>query len=125
MDYLKWKQDIGNIEVWLDEMENMDNDDVGKSLDEVNLLLHLHLELETSLQLENDRVENIIRVTKIEMQMQEIKAQEEMSRKQERDRIMRESDELLKRKEQVRTTRNEKRDEERRRTQEITFPNEG
>ena len=125
MDYLKWKQDIGNIEVWLDEMENMDNDDVGKSLDEVNLLLHLHLELETSLQLENDRVENIIRVTKIEMQMQEIKAQEEMSRKQERDRIMRESDELLKRKEQVRTTRNEKRDEERRRTKEITFPKEG
>ena len=77
------------------------------------------------MQLENDRVENIIRVTKIEMQMQEIKAQEEMSRKQETDRIMRESDELLKRKEKVRITRNEKRDEERRRTQEITFPNEG
>ena len=81
--------------------------------------------METSLQLENDRVENIIRVTKIEMQMQEIKAQEEMSRKQETDRIMRESDEFLKRKEKVRITRNEKRDEERRRTQEITFPNEG
>ena len=77
------------------------------------------------MQLENDRVENIIRVTKIEMQMQEIKAQEEMSRKQETDRIMRESDEFLKRKEKVRITRNEKRDEERRRTQEITFPNEG
>ena len=75
--------------------------------------------------MENDRVENIIRVTKIEIQMQEIKAHEEMSRKQEAVRIMRESDELLKRKEKVRTTRNEKRDEERRRTKEITFPNEG
>ena len=40
LDYLKWKQDIGNIEVWLDEMEHeVDNDDVGRSLDEVNLLI--------------------------------------------------------------------------------------
>ena len=40
LDYLKWRQEIGNIEVWLDEMEHeVDNDDVGKSLDEVNLLI--------------------------------------------------------------------------------------
>ena len=55
-------------------------------------LIGKHKELETSLQLEKDRVENIIRATKIETQMQEIRAQEEMSRKQENERIIRESD---------------------------------
>ena len=40
LDYLKWKQDIGNIEVWLDEMERkIDNDDVGKNLSEVDDLI--------------------------------------------------------------------------------------
>ena len=44
MDYFRYNsnnsQDIGNIEVWLDEMEHeVDNDDVGRSLDEVNLLI--------------------------------------------------------------------------------------
>ena len=40
LDYLKWKQDIGNIEVWLDEMEQkIDNDDVGSNLSEVNVLI--------------------------------------------------------------------------------------
>ena len=77
------------------------------------------------MQLEKDRVENIIRATKIETQMQEIRAQEEMSRKQENERIIRESDEALKRKEKVRITINKKRDEERRQTQEITFLREG
>ena len=88
-------------------------------------LIGKHKELETSLQLEKDRVENIIRATKIETQMQEIRAQEEMSRKQENERIIRESDEALKRKEKVRITINKKRDEERRQTQEITFLREG
>ena len=84
-----------------------------------------HKELETSLQLENDRVEGIIRATKIETQMQEIRAQEEISRKQENERIMRESDEALKRKEKVRITISKKRDEERRKTQEIPYLKEG
>ena len=65
------------------------------------------------MQLENDRVEDIIRMTKIEMQMNDIEYWEEMSRRQETDRIMQESDEILKRRERVRIRRNEKRDEER------------
>ena len=72
------------------------------------------------MQLENDRVEDIIRMTKIEMQMNDIEYREEMSRRQETDRIMQESDEILKRRERVR-----KRDEERNQYKETTFPNEG
>ena len=77
------------------------------------------------MQLENDRVEDIIRMTKIEMQMNDIEYREEMSRRQETDRIMQESDEILKRRERVRIRRNEKRDEERNQYKETTFPNEG
>ena len=76
------------------------------------------------MELENERVENIIRVTKIEIEMEEIKTQEEIQRKQETDRIKHESNEFLKRKEKARITRIEKRDEERRQRQEVTFSNE-
>ena len=40
LDHLKWKQEIRNIEVWLDEMEHeVNTNNVGESLDEVNFLI--------------------------------------------------------------------------------------
>jgi HD superfamily phosphodiesterase len=81
-----------------------------------------HTELETSLKLENERVEKICRATQIETRLQDLQAKEEYNRQQENERVKRESDEAFRRKETLRTTRERKRAEERRRTQEIVLP---
>ncbi len=83
-----------------------------------------HSQLESSLKLQSDRVQKISRATQIELCLEQLKAKEEFERQQESDRLKRESAEAFKRKETLRATREKKRAEERRRTQEIVAPKE-
>ena len=122
LDFLKWRSEINSIESWLNEKEGLlATDETGETIEEVEELLRRHAELEELLGFENDRVDRICRPTIIESQLKLLKEKEETNRLQEAQRKEKEAEEALKRRENLRATREKKRSEERRRTQEIVF----
>lgn len=123
LDYLKWQREINNIETWLTEKEEeLSSQALGDSVEETEELIRKHAELEDLLQRENERVDKICRLTKIESEMKHLKEKEESNRLKETHRQQQEEQEALKRRETLRVNREKRRAEERRRTQEIVYP---
>jgi len=97
---------------------------VGESIAEVEELIRQHEDFEKTIEAQGDKLEALKRKTLIENAFMSQRVKEEEAKKEEAKRVEKERVEAIKRKEVLRITEERKREDERRRTQEIKLGND-
>lgn len=126
LEHLKWVGQIQEVETWLQEHEKeltSTGDEAQQSLESLQSSLDTHIFMEKALMNLGSKVDHICRPTRFESHLQDlVLAAERKANHLEKERIEHELQEKFQRKETIRKTKDEKRRQERRRTQEIIMP---
>ena len=124
-DYLLWTKDTTAIESWMSSREpHIIDSNFGNDIDEVEELLKKHKDFESSVDAKEDELQCVHRITMIEKNFEALRQREEAARQEELKRKEQERLEGLKKKELTRINNERRRENERRRTQEIKFNRE-
>lgn len=125
LDCQLFLRDVANLESWLASREPIIRDPtLGDSIAEVEELIRQHEDFEKTIDAQSDKLEALRRKTLIEDAFVNQRFQEEEAKKEEAKRVEKERVEAIKRKEVLRITEERKREDERRRTQEIKITRE-
>merc|ERR1719445_2697677 len=119
LDYLLWTKDADAIESWMSSREpHIVDSNYGADIDEVEELIKKHNDFEGAVLAKEGDLNSVHRITMIEKNFEALREREEAAR-QEEERL-----EGIKKKELARITNERRRENERRRTQEIKFNRE-
>ncbi|TRY62989.1 hypothetical protein TCAL_00890 [Tigriopus californicus] len=126
LEHLKWVGQIQEVEIWLQEHEKeltSSGEETQHGLERLQAALDTHIFMEKALMNLGSKVDHICRPTRFESHLQDlVLAAERKANHLEKERIEHELQEKFQRKETIRKTKDEKRRQERRRTQEIIMP---
>ena len=124
-DYLLWAKDTSAIESWMSSREpHIIDSNFGADIDEVEELLKKHNDFEGAVLAKEGDLQTVHRITMIEKNFEALREREEAARQEEIKRKEQERLDGLKKKELSRITNERRRENERRRTQEIKFNRE-
>merc|ERR1711892_192516 len=125
LDYLMWSKDTDAIESWISSREPSIMDaNYGNNLEEVDELLKRQQDFEGAIVAKEGDLVNVNRITKIEQNFVALREREETAKQEEVQRREQERLDGIKKKELTRITNERRRENERRRTQEIKFNRE-
>ena len=124
-DYLLWEKDTNAMESWMSSREpHIIDSNYGTDIDEVEELLKKHNDFEGAVLAKEDDLQTVHRITMIEKNFEALREREEAARQEEIRRKEQERLDGIKKKELARITNERRRENERRRTQEIKFNRE-
>jgi len=125
MDYLLWAKDTNAVESWMSSREpHVVDSNFGSDIEEVEELLKKHKDFEGTVLAKEEDLQLVHRITMIEKNFQVLREREEEARQEEVKRKEQERLDGIKKKELARITNERRRENERRRTQEIKFNRE-
>ena len=125
LDYLVWAKDTDAIEIWMSSREpQIVDSNYGADIGEVEELLQRQMDFEGAISAKEGDLTAVQRITMIEESLAALRAREEAARAEELGRREQERLEGIKKKELARITNERRRENERRRTQEIKFNRE-
>ena len=125
LDYLAWAKETDGVESWITSREPTIRDaNLGGTIEEVEELLRRQQDFEGSILAQESKLEAVNRITLIEQNFVALRAREEANRQDEIKQKEQERLEAIKKKELARINNERRRENERRRTQEIKFNRE-
>merc|ERR1719445_207309 len=125
LDYLLWTKDADAMESWMSSREpHIVDFNYGTDIEEVEELIKKHNDFEGAVLAKEGDLESVHRITMIEKNFEALREREEAARQAEVKRKEQERLEGIKKKELARITNERRRENERRRTQEIKFNRE-
>merc|ERR1711874_902936 len=124
-DYLLWTKDADAMESWMSSREpHIVDNNYGTDIDEVEELIKKHSDFEGAVLAKEGDLPPVHRITMIEKNFEALREREEAARQAEVKRKEQERLEGIKKKELARINNERRRENERRRTQEIKFNRE-
>jgi len=125
LDYLVWAKEADAIEYWMSSREpHITDNNFGTNIVEVEELIKRQQDFEGAIVAKEADLENVHRITMIEQNFAALREREEEAKQDEIKRKEQERLEGIKKKELARITNERRRENERRRTQEIKFNRE-
>merc|ERR1719350_520359 len=125
LDFLQWSKETDAVESWMASREpSILDSNLGSNIVEVEELIKRQQDFEGAIVAKEVDLENVHRITMIEQNFAALREREEASRQEEVVRREQERLEGIKKKELARITNERRRENERRRTQEIKFNRE-
>merc|ERR1719341_2965704 len=125
LDYLVWAKETDAIEYWMSSREpHITDNNFGNNILEVEELIKRQQDFEGAIVAKEVDLENVHRITMIEQNFAALREREEAAKQDEIKRKEQERLEGIKKKELTRITNERRRENERRRTQEIKFNRE-
>jgi len=125
LDYLVWAKEADAIEYWMSSREpHITDNNFGNNIVEVEELIKRQQDFEGAIVAKEADLENVHRITMIEQNFAALREREEEAKQEEIKRREQERLEGIKKKELARITNERRRENERRRTQEIKFNRE-
>jgi len=125
LDYLMWAKETDAIEYWMSSREpHITDNNFGNNIVEVEELIKRQQDFEGAIVAKEADLGNVHRITMIEQNFAALREREEKAKQDEIKRKEQERLEGIKKKELARITNERRRENERRRTQEIKFNRE-
>jgi len=125
LDYLVWAKETDAVEYWMSSREpHVMDKNFGNNILEVEELIKRQQDFEGAISAKEGDLENVHRITMIEQNFAALREREEASKHEEVIRKEQERLDGIKKKELTRITNERRRENERRRTQEIKFNRE-